>query len=217
MFFGFSQAPQSTRNEWPLIEHAALNTWALMMMPLCITLETALVAGLDHSDNQWKSLFARPVPRWTIYVAKLGVVVAMIAASTAILLCGIVLDGAMLPWLRSDLHFGVPVPWGAFLRDCGLVAGLEFLPLTIQHLVSLRSRSFSIAVGFGILATICGGLAFAMTQQFGGWPQYFPWAIPMLPLGRQAHDLGAVLWICAGAGLSVSAVGCWDFSRREVS
>ena len=34
-------------------------------------IETALIAGLDHSENQWKNILALPVPRWTIYIGKL--------------------------------------------------------------------------------------------------------------------------------------------------
>ena len=40
----------------------------------------ALISGLDHAENQWKNLFARPVPRWTFYFAKLMIVMAMTAA-----------------------------------------------------------------------------------------------------------------------------------------
>ena len=64
----------------------------------------ALVAGLDHSENHWKSLLARPVPRWTLYVAKLIVVTALLAASAFVLLCGILIDGAILPRLTRFLN-----------------------------------------------------------------------------------------------------------------
>jgi hypothetical protein len=47
----------------------ALDLWATLMMPLFITIETALIAGLEHSENQWKNLLAFPIPRWTIYIA----------------------------------------------------------------------------------------------------------------------------------------------------
>src|SRR5205809_6202072 len=75
------------------------------MMPLYITLETALIAGLDRSENQWKSLLARPVPRWTLYVAKLIVIVAMTAASTLALPCGILMAGAILPRLQPQCGY----------------------------------------------------------------------------------------------------------------
>jgi len=86
-------------------------------MPLYITLETALVAGLDHSENQWKSLLARPVPPWTLYIAKLLVVMAMTVLSTLVLLCGILIDGSVLARVQSAVVFGFPVPWVAIFQD----------------------------------------------------------------------------------------------------
>src|SRR6058998_3335618 len=78
----------STNDDWRALARVNLQFWGLLMMPLYITLQTALIAGLDHSENQWKAILARPVPRWTVYVAKLLVVVVLTAASSAVLLCG---------------------------------------------------------------------------------------------------------------------------------
>lgn len=203
-------------NKWTVLASLTLRVWAVLMMPLYITLETALVAGLDHSENQWKSLLARPVPRWTLYVAKLIVVMAMTAAGTLVLLCGILIDGAILGRVQSEVVFGFPVPWAAIFRDGAEVVGLAFPALTIQHWVSLRWRSLSVAIGAGIVAMVAGCFAVAAAQQDGGWPQYFPWALPMLVLARRPHHIGAALSIGAALGLVVAAGGCLDFCRREV-
>jgi hypothetical protein len=223
ILFVTSQAPFTTLkrngdgNEWTVLASLTLRVWATLMMPLYITLETALIAGLDHSENQWKSLLARPVPRWTLYVAKLMVVMAMTAASTLVLLCGTLMDGAVLPRLRSELVFGFPVPWAAIFRDGAQVMGLAFLALTIQHWVSLRWRSFTVATATGIVAMVAGVVAVAAAQQTGGWPQYFPWALPMLVLAKQPHHIAAALFVSTALGLVVAAAGCLDFCRREVN
>lgn len=221
LFFTY-QAPFSTlnfngiRNKWMVLASLTLRAWAILMMPLYITLETALVAGLDHSENQWKSLLARPVPRWTLYVAKLIFVVAMTALSTLLLVCGILVDGIVLAHFQSVVVFEFPVPWGLILRDGAMVMGLAFLALAIQHWVSLRWRSFSVSIGTGIVALVAGFFAVAAGQQTGGWVQYFPWALPMLVLARQPHNIEAALLISTAFGLGVVAAGCLDFCRREV-
>lgn len=119
ILFVASQSPFSTLrmrnaagNQWMALARLNLLIWAALMLPLFITLETALMAGLDHAGNQWKNLLARPAPRWTFYAAKLLVVMAMTAASTALLLCGVLLAGAILPLLplSVEVHFGFPVP-----------------------------------------------------------------------------------------------------------
>jgi hypothetical protein len=203
-------------NEWTTLERRILTPWVFLMMPLYITLEAALIAGLDHSENQWKSLLARPVPRWTLYVAKLVVVAAMTVIGTLVLLGGILMDGAILPRVQSELIFGFPVPWATIFREGVQVLGLVFFALTIQHLVSMRWRSFPVAIGTGIVAMVMGFFAAGVGQQFGGWFQYFPWALPMLVLARRPQNVEMALWISGVAGLVVAAAGCWDFCRREV-
>jgi ABC-2 type transport system permease protein len=198
------------------LERRILVPWIFLMMPLYITLEAALVAGLDHSENQWKSLLARPVPRWTLYVAKLIVVMAMTVTGTAILVGGILMSGVILPRIQPELIFAFPIPWREIFRDGAEVMALAFFALTIQHWVSLRWRSFSVAIGTGIVAMVIGFFAAGVGQQLGGWPQYFPWALPMIIVGRNTQNIGTALWISGAAGLVVAAAGCWDFCRCEV-
>jgi hypothetical protein len=220
--FVASQAPFSTLqhngngNVWANLVRMNLFFWALLMLPLYVTLESALVAGLDHSENHWKSLFARPMPRWTLYASKLLFVMVMTAMATLALLCGILISGAILPRIRAELVFG-PVPWSAMLRDCAQVAGLMFLALTIQQWVSLRWKAFSVAIGTGIVATVIAVFLVAASRQVGGWSEYFPWSLPMLVLSKQPHNIVATLAVSGVAGLAVSIAGCLDFCRREVS
>ena len=206
-----------TLGAWAGLTRLTILFWAALMMPLYIALEAALVAGLDHAENQWKSLLARPVPRWTWYLAKLIVVVAMLCASTLILLCGILLAGAILPRLQPELVFGFPVPWASIFLQGTQVAGLAFLSVTIQHWVSLRWRSFSVVTGVGIVAMVVGYVSSMATFQTPDWPQYFPWSLPMLVLSRHPRDVAGALWFSIAIGLVVAAAGCFDFCRREVS
>jgi hypothetical protein len=202
---------------WAGLTQVTFLFWAALMMPLYIVLEAALVAGLDHSENQWKSLLARPVPRWTWYIAKLIVVVTMLAASTVILYCGIFIAGAMLPHLQPELTFGLPVPWASILKPGAQIAVLAFLSVAIQHWVSMRWRSFSVAIGAGIVAMVVGYVASVATFRNPDWPQYFPGALPMLVLSRHPQDIEMALWVSVVVGLVVAVAGCLDFCRREVS
>ncbi len=222
--FMASQAPFSTlrmRNTsvdaWRALTRVNLQFWGLLMLPMYITLQTALVAGLDHADNQWKALFARPVPRWTVYVAKLAVVTAMAAASAAILVVCVLAEGRFLNWLNAELGLGAPAPVALMTSQAAQMTGLAFLFLTIQHWVSLRWRSFSVAVGFGIVAMITGFAMLMSAGPYDSWPLYFPWSLPMLVIGRQAQHVPMALWACGMVGLATGAAGCIEFCRREVS
>lgn len=221
--FMASQAPFSTlrgsaaTDHWGALARVNLQFWGLLMLPLYLTLETALTAGLDHTDNQWKALFARPMPRWATYVAKLVVVQTMAAASGALLVLGVVLEGIFLQTLHPELRFVAQAPLGLLLRQVAEMTGLAFLSLALMHWVSLRWRSFSVAVGFGIVAIVTSFAMLLAAGQYGAWPQYFPWSLPVLVVARQSQDMGRVLWISGLVGLLAVVAGCMEFSRREVT
>jgi hypothetical protein len=65
-----------------------------------VSLEAALLAGLEHRENTWKQLFSLPIPRWTIYVPKLLVGFMLVCLSPLVLALGIGLEGAILLRLR---------------------------------------------------------------------------------------------------------------------
>jgi len=221
--FMASQAPfatlrrNSTADEWGALARVNFQVWGLLMLPSYLTLQTALIAGLDHSENQWKALLARPVPRWTVYIAKLLVVIAMLVASTAVLASGVLLEGAILHQFDLESRFGFPVPIGRIFQKAAQMTVLAFLYLTVQHWVSLRWRSFSVAIGFGIIAMITGFSMLLTAGQYGTWPQYFPWSLPMLVLAKQAQNIQAAIWISIAIAIMVAAAGCADFCRREIT
>lgn len=108
-----------------------------------------------------------------------------------------------LDQLRQDLLYGAR----ALRRSPGFAR-------PARHAGHFR-RSFSIATGFGIVTLIAGVFAYAAGQETGGWPQYFPWALPMLVLSKWPHDTEAALWLGGAAALALALAGCADFCRRE--
>src|SRR5215831_17453219 len=90
--FFFTQAPsmigRQREDSWISLARIMFVFWALLVLPLYIALQTALVAALEHAENQWKLILARPVPRWTIYLAKLFVAVAFLFLRLLVLLAG---------------------------------------------------------------------------------------------------------------------------------
>jgi hypothetical protein len=221
--FMASQAPFSTLHKgrnavdpWRALSRVNLQFWGLLMLPMYVTLQTALLAGLDHADNQWKVLFARPVPRWTTYIAKLLVVMAMTAVSTSILVGGILAEGSFLGWFKTELDFGA-APVVFIAGQAAQMTGLAFLFLSIQHWVSLRWKSFAVAIGFGVVALVTSFAMLLAAGQYGAWPEYFPWSLPMLVIAHQPHNVAPILWICAFIGIGMNIAGCVDFCKREVS
>jgi hypothetical protein len=202
---------------WLSLTRITLIFWAILMMPLYVTLETALVAGVDHAENHWKTLLSRPVPRWTFYAVKLLVVGVMTLLSMTILVCGIVAAGLILPKLQQDLHFAPVIPIRQIVQKASEVFGLAFLLLAIQHWVSLRWRSFTVSVSFGIVGMVVGyGMLFTARGGSPGFAIYCPWSFPMMTLVNPPADVTPLLWTSVALGVAWSVVGCWEFSRRDV-
>ena len=122
---------------------------------------------------------------------------ALTAAASVMLLAGILLAGIVMRNVTAEVRFGFPVPFASILLQIATMTGLAFLSLAIQHWVSLRWRAFSVATGFGIVATVATFAMLLAAGQYGNWPQYYPWALPMLVLARQPHNTAAVLWVSA--------------------
>jgi ABC-2 type transport system permease protein len=141
----------------------------------------------------------------------------MATASVVIFVGCILAEGAYLKWSDGGLGFAPVAPIGFITSRAVQMTALAFTALTIQHWVSLRWRSFSVATGFGIVAMVTGFAMPLAAGPYGGWPQYFPWSLPMLVIARQPQNIAAVLWIGGAAGLVTAAAGCIEFCRREVS
>src|SRR5688572_21407552 len=80
---------------WQYLLLNSIVLWGLLMLPLYITLETALLAGLEHGDKNWKQLFALPIPRPAIYAAKQAVSLGMVALSMVVLVLGALAAGML--------------------------------------------------------------------------------------------------------------------------
>jgi ABC-2 type transport system permease protein len=138
-------------NSWEsLMLDLVLFLWCLVGLPPFVSLETALLAGLEHRENTWKHLFALPIPRWTIYVPKLLVAFALVCFSSLVLAVGTGLEGLIILSQRPDLGLTQPIPWGLILVRSFSFVPAVLLMLAVQTWVAIRWRSFTIAMGLGI-------------------------------------------------------------------
>jgi hypothetical protein len=136
-------------NLWDTLPLSSMQVWAVFMLPLLITLETALLNGIEHGDRQWKHLFALPVPRYSVYFAKVIVAQALILISTFILAALIVVVGVAAISLRPELANAGPVPYGWIVKHATYVWLASWLIIAIHTWVSVRWSGFPIPLGTG--------------------------------------------------------------------
>jgi lantibiotic transport system permease protein len=197
-------------NLWQLHPTNSLQIWAVFMMPLLITLETALLNGIEHSDRQWKHIFALPVPRSAIYLSKFMVAQGLIFLSTLVLALLIVIVGLLAMYVRPDLPNVTPVPYGWIAKQAACVWLASWLIIAIHTWISMRWSGFAVALGAGI-----GGTFFALFAASASLGKYYPWLLPMNIFIEGRFAMALILGI--GGGIVAVLLGCFEFIRRDVA
>src|SRR3982750_2321693 len=140
---------QGAKDAWPPMVRQTVEVWSLIMMPMFVTLETSLLAGLENTGKNWKGLLALPAPRWTIYISKLFITIAMLWAAHAVLIAGTIGSGMALRMVFPKLSLG-SMPLTPFVVPMLRVSAATLLAVVIQHWVSLGWHSYTVAMGLGM-------------------------------------------------------------------
>ena len=205
--------PADAAEAWSGWFRAVSGLWSFLMLPLFITLEAALLAGLEHANQQWKHLFALPLPRWQHYAAKLVALFVLVTLASAALLPLSLLGGWAVGFGRGVTALqGIP-ELGTFpLQLVASIAAAAFM-VALHAFVSLRWRSFTASVAFGMAATVCGFLI----SQSDRWGHWYPWGLPMRVFLPDSPEFAFVVQYGLLGGLLTSLLGAWLFSRREMA
>lgn len=198
---------------WLWFSRQTITFWSLLMLPLFIALETALLAGLEHAEDNWKHLFVQPVPRGAIYAAKQLTGMAMIAFSQVILVLYILGAGGLLGILRPELKLAAPIPIGEILIYAAISYVGSWMLIAIHTFVGIRWKSFVVAMGFGIAMTVAGFLILNSR-----WAGYYPWTLPGLIMNRYRQGEGILYHLLLGGPAAIVPIflGCWILTRRDV-
>ncbi len=182
-----------------LIDHTAM-MWVLLLLPLFVTL-------------QMGQLYARPLPRWSIYFAKQFIGTGLIGLSTLVLGLMTVGVGVTGRYLLPELGFDAPIPWETLFQFMFYPYLASWLIISIHLFVSLYLSSFVAAMGVGIVATVFGVVIYG-----SDFEQFDPWTIPGVIEGnlRNGDPFSQPLLIGLIGGLVVAAIGCYLTTRRDV-
>jgi len=186
--------------------------WCLLMLPLFVTLEAALLAQLEHANRQWKHLLALPLPRSAHYLGKWVVLTLATTLATLMLALLCVLSGWTLhAWNPAFRLVGMP-PLGYLLRMAMGIVLASGLIVAFHTWVSQRWRSFTVAVSVGIIATTVG-LMMGQSTRYG---HLFPWSLGAQLVAPNPLHLQEALLLGSVGGLLVLGLGLLDFSRLEI-
>lgn len=196
---------------WQTFLQSAMVLWAFLMLPLFVTLESALLAGVEHANHQWKHLLALPLPRATHYLAKLLVLIALVLLATLVLLVLLPAGGWLLDLLQPRLGIDGMPPWDFLVGRLFAIAAAAMLIVAVHTWAAVRWRSFTVAVSIGMVATVAGFLI-GQSAHYGHW---YPWSMPLHVLGGEGQHLPFVVMAGLGGAVVAAMLGLGDFLRRE--
>ena len=200
-------------NRWSLLFEDLFTIWVLLVFPLFITLETALLGQVEHGNGTWKLAHSQPIPRWATLAAKqiwgLGLVVLGLLALIVLTFIG----GTILDILMPELAIEPPIPWQAMFTQVGIAFLASGIILGVHTWIALRSRSFVVASAIGIGMTIAGLILAGLE-----WMAYFPWTMPGMALNNYHDGIPYGVYLSAGAvgWLAISILANLEISRLEV-
>jgi lantibiotic transport system permease protein len=193
---------------WSMYIRSCSALWAIFMLPLYVTLETALLNNLEHSARSWKQLFALPVSRQSIVTAKLLMNFLLIGTSSLILCILVGLSAKSLSVLRPAFSFP-GLPYFAIVQKAFLPFIASWLIIALHSWISTRWQGFALSLGIGI-----GAVFFAVFATSAKAGMYYPWLFPLNTL-LDERRLPAVL-IGSIGGILFSIFAVWDTTRRDV-
>jgi lantibiotic transport system permease protein len=177
-------------------------------------LQTALVAGLEHANKNWKHIFALPISRGAVYASKQVVALGMMGLSSIVLWLATIMAGLALRGLRPGLGFEDAAPVWPILKYTLLSYIASWLIVAIHTWIGMRWPSFVVAMSAGVAATV-GAVVVAQSD----YNIYYPWTLPAV-LTREAI-LSDVLPYGPAALLALGSIACaiaggFEFVRRDM-
>lgn len=195
---------------WADYVGAIVGVFTFLMLPLYITLQSALLAQLEHQERQWKHLLALPLPRSSFYLAKLAALALLVLLSMLLLALVLIPLGGQLLHLRASIPIAGWPDVTALVQRLSQVYVCAALLIALHTFIALRWKSFTVAVSIGMSATVMGFII-GQSSEFGPW---FPWTMPMQPLTKHpAPEI--VMLVSTLAALAVTATALIEFGRRE--
>jgi hypothetical protein len=140
---------------WQSLWHSSWESMAIFFLPMGAILITSLVAQIEFRSNAWKQVHTLPVHSGVIFLAKLAVVLVMMAGFLLLFNAGLYVSG-MIPALAVP---GVPRPKGTFaslpLFRANALYFLGCLPIVAaQYLMALRTANVLVPIGAGFMAWV---------------------------------------------------------------
>ena len=199
-------------NAWPSFQVAIFSLWSLLMLPLFISLETALLGQIESSDNLWKHLFVLPIPRRSIYEAKLIIGAVLLLIGSILLGIGTIIAGYSISLIKPIIGFKAGIPWIGIFQFVILTFLASLFILSIQTWLSLRWQNFTLTIGLGMIATVTGQIITNSSE----YSLFYPSSFPSLAFSGDPNIIIRVIITRVIGFIVISTLGCWNMIKQDV-
>ncbi|MBS0194563.1 MAG: ABC transporter permease [Proteobacteria bacterium] len=161
---------------WERLWHAVWESSAIFFLPMGAVLATSMVVQVEYRNHAWKQVHTLPVGTQTLYFAKLAVIVSMIALFIAVFCVASWLTAAIPALLVPGVSLpSAPIPWSIVARDslCYFIGTLPIVAL--QYAVALRFSNIMAPVGMGFMLWVA-----TLGTLSTGWGALSPYAATMV-------------------------------------
>tara|TARA_R110001606_G_C15352313_1_gene647667 strand:- start:126 stop:908 length:783 start_codon:yes stop_codon:yes gene_type:complete len=210
-------APAAGINPWEKFMTTQIENSIPFFIPMFVVLITSLIMQVEHKSLGIKHLFALPIPKWSIYFGKLTIVIFAIITTYIYYYVAILLTGALLGAIHSDLAFldfqpehlkFLKVLATSFIATLGIIG--------IQFWLSFRFKNFIIPLGIGMFLAVIGIILSQATQSI-----YFPYSFSVLSvsLGDKmplTFGISTVTIYSLFCFLATSILGYLDIKRLNI-
>lgn len=212
-----------TKSSWNVWIEGNYSFWFGIILLLALSLDIALLVDIDRSAQSWKYLFALPISRISVYVAKFIVALVLTFMSGLILLGSSLVAGYLFAVTKPQIGFALASPdLSYYLEALALETIASFLIIAIYTWISMRTKNFILPICLAIAGTVMNIVAYSNVtfQKFSPWmygldmerilaktPQtqpYFGWPLPV------------ILAISIAGAILVTLFGCVEFARRDI-
>lgn len=186
--------------------------WAMfIMVPLSITIFASKIVNIEHEANTWKTLFALPISKYSIYLSKFIYLFLLCMFSATFIV------GSLL-FIGIFLDFNGPIPWDLILKQAFYPYIVSFPLMAFQLWVSMVCQNQIIPISLGIIFTLSGFFLQNVKWLFWVYPI---WGTPILPSDEFNKviintDLSFFFNMSLTVGLLFLTGGMIHFSKREL-
>ncbi len=202
-------------NPWIAISQNSVTIYSILFLPLFIAVITFYVNFNEHKSNAWRQIYTLPIPKGSVYSAKLFVSFLIVCLS---MLFFYLLNYFSLTAL-SSIH--PQIPFSKYPFDS--IIGITFAKMTaaslgilaVQFLISIKSGNFIYPLGFGLLATFAGAFLIQWENII-----YYPYVYPFRAVqDMMKHEYGVLssyILMSVGVFALFAAAGYYIHSRSRI-